>query len=152
MLMQYFVLLVLYCNSVVSGIIRFGILDAEDEEKIVDLVSPVGHRVVTVYIVVLCSVSPGWRGVRGVRGDLQSRGLQLVVSLVSAQHCQSDCTHSRISQLGPQSRQSDQKYLRFFFFSKFCCQLLLQLSLSEVELMARSVQFQIIVFLQKLRQ
>ena len=125
MLMQYFVLLVLYCNSVVSGIIRFGILDAEDEEKIVDLVSPVGHRVVTVYIVVLCSVSPGWRGVRGVRGDLQSRGLQLVVSLVSAQHCHSDCTHSRISQLGPQSRQSDQKYFSIFFsflsFVVSCC-------------------------------
>ena len=35
----------------VSSIIRSGILDAEEEEKIGDLVSPVGHSVVTVYIV-----------------------------------------------------------------------------------------------------
>ena len=63
-----------------------------------DLVSPVGPRVVTGRS---CSVSPSWRGVRGVRGDLQSRGLQLVVSLDWAQHCQPDCTHSWTT-VGPQ--------------------------------------------------
>ena len=46
--------IIVWCGVVWCGVVWYntvGILDGEEEERIADLVSPVGHRVVTVYIV-----------------------------------------------------------------------------------------------------